>query len=106
MIEVTQHNFDAEVKSCDVPVVIDFWAPHCGPCKNIHVILEQLEESYGTRIKVASVNIEREQLLARAFNVRSVPTVLALVGGNIKDSSVGFRGELALREMFDKLVSP
>jgi thioredoxin len=104
MIEITQNNFEAEVKNSDVPVVLDFWAPWCGPCKSITPVLEKLQAEYGDKIKVGKINIDKEQALAQAFRVRSIPTIIGLVDGDVKDNSVGFRGEQPLRQMFDKLI--
>ncbi|MEC9400689.1 MAG: thioredoxin [Myxococcota bacterium] len=103
MIEITASNFDNEVKNSDVPVILDFWAPWCGPCKSITPILEKLSGEYGGKVKVGKVNIDSEPALAQAFRVRSIPTIIGLVGGEVQDNSVGFRGEQPLREMFEKL---
>ena len=105
MIEITSANFDSEVKNSDVPVILDFWAPWCGPCKSITPILEKLSGEYGGKVKVGKVNIDSEPALAQAFRVRSIPTIIGLVGGEVQDNSVGFRGEQPLREMFEKLSS-
>jgi thioredoxin 1 len=105
MIEITASNFDNEVKNSDVPVILDFWAPWCGPCKSITPILEKLSGEYGGKVKVGKVNIDSEPALAQAFRVRSIPTIIGLVGGEVQDNSVGFRGEQPLREMFEKLSS-
>lgn len=104
MLEITAANFEAEVKNSDVPVVLDFWAPWCGPCKAITPVLEKLSQEYGEKVKIAKVNIDKEQALAQAFRVRSIPAIMGLVDGDVKDSSVGFRGEQPLREMIDKLI--
>ena len=103
MIEITKGNFDKEVKDSEVPVVLDFWAPWCGPCKSITPILEKLSEEYDGKVKVGKINIDEQPDLAAAFRVRSIPTVVGVIDGEVKDNSVGFRGEQPLREMFDKL---
>lgn len=104
MIEITAANFQEEVKNSDVPVIIDFWAPWCGPCKSLTPVLEKLSNEYDGKIKVAKVNIDQEPQLAQAFNVRSIPMIVGLVGGDVRDNSVGFRGEQPLRQMFEKLI--
>ena len=104
MLEVTASNFESEVKKSAIPVIVDFWAPWCGPCRNITPILEKLAAEYDGRVKVVKVNIDQEQQLAQAFQVRSIPMIVGLVDGDVRDNSVGFRGEQPLREMFDKLA--
>lgn len=103
MIEITKGNFEAEVRDSEVPVVLDFWAPWCGPCKSITPILEKLSEEYDGKVKVGKVNIDEQPDLAAAFRVRSIPTIVGVIDGEVQDNSVGFRGEQPLREMFDKL---
>jgi thioredoxin 1 len=104
MIEITKDNFEAEVMQSDVPVVIDFWAPWCGPCRSVAPVLEKLSTEYGAKIKVGKINIDNERELAEAFRVQSIPTIMGVVGGEVREQSVGFRGEQPLRVMFDALT--
>lgn len=105
MLDVTESNFDSEVKQSEIPVVLDFWAPWCGPCRNITPLLEKLSQEYDGKVKVAKVNIDNEQKLAQAFGVRSIPMIVGLVNGDVRDNTVGFRGEQPLREMFERLAN-
>ncbi|GAB4214678.1 MAG: thioredoxin [Rhodoferax sp.] len=93
MIEITIQNFEAEViaASMTTPVLIDFWAPWCGPCKSLGPVLEQLEVDYGGRFRLAKVNSDTEQQLAGAFGIRSIPTCILMIGGKPVD---GFAGAL------------
>ncbi len=104
MLDVTAGNFKTEVKESPIPVVLDFWAPWCGPCRSIGPILEQLGQEFEGRVKVAKVNIDNEPQLAQAFSVRSIPMIVGLVEGDVRENSVGFRGERPLREMFERLA--
>ena len=104
-LDVTENTWDSAVLQSEMPVLADFWAPWCGPCKSITPILEKLSGEYGGKVKVGKVNIDSEPALAQAFRVRSIPTIIGLVGGEVQDNSVGFRGEQPLREMFEKLSS-
>lgn len=102
-IELTSTNFEDEVVNGDLPVVVDLWAPWCGPCRSIAPILDKLAAEYDGKVKVAKVNVDEEPELAQAFNVQSIPMVVAMKGRDVQDVSVGFRGEQPLRELFEKL---
>ena len=103
-IELTSDNFEDEVVNSDVPVVVDLWAPWCGPCRAIAPILDKLAGEYDGKVKVAKVNVDDEPELAQAFNVQSIPMVVAMRGRDVEDVTIGFKGERPLREMFEKLT--
>jgi len=104
MIDVTVANFEAEVieASTQVPVLVDFWAPWCGPCKSLGPILEKLEVDYGGRFKLVKINSDDEQQLAQAFGIRSIPTCVLLKGGKPADGFMGALPEGKVREFLDK----
>ncbi len=104
-IELTAENFEAEVVNSDVPVIVDLWAPYCGPCKAIGPILDKLAVEYDGKVKVAKCNVQEQRELAQAFNVQSIPMVVAMRGRDVQDVSMGFRGEAPLRQMFEKLTT-
>ena len=93
MIEATVQNFEAEViqASMTVPVLVDFWAPWCAPCKSLGPILEKLELEYAGRFKLVKIDSDQEQQISQAFGIRSIPTCVLLVGGKPVD---GFMGAL------------
>lgn len=104
MIDVTVQNFEAEViaASMQTPVLVDFWAPWCGPCKTLGPILEKLEADYGGRFKLAKINSDEEQQLAAAFGIRSIPTCILLQGGQPVDGFMGALSEGQVRQFLDK----
>ncbi|HET8748361.1 MAG TPA: thioredoxin [Ramlibacter sp.] len=106
MIDITIENFEQEViaASMSQPVLVDFWAPWCGPCKAIGPILEKLETEYGGAFRLAKVNSDEEQQLAGAFGIRSIPTVVLLKNGQPVDGFMGALPEGKVREFLDKHV--
>lgn len=104
MTDVTLQNFEAEVMeaSRSTPVLVDFWADWCGPCKSLGPILEKLETAYEGRFKLVKVNADEEQQLSSAFGVRSLPTCILLIDGKPVDGFMGALPEGKVREFLDK----
>ena len=109
MIDVTVENFEAEVlqASTQIPVLVDFWAPWCGPCKSLGPVLEKLEADYGGRFKLVKINSDDEQQISQAFGIRSIPTCVLIKDGKPADGFMGALPEGKVREFLDKhLPSP
>ncbi len=106
MIETNAQSFKDDVidPSMQIPVIVDFWAPWCAPCKSLGPTLEKLEQAYGGRFKLVKVNSDDEQQLSAHFKIKSLPTVFAVVGGRIVDQFQGALAEGKIREFIDRLM--
>lgn len=107
-MDITLANFEAEVlvASQQVPVLLQFWAPWCGPCQSLKPVLEKLEQEYAGRFRLAKVNSDENPELAAHFQVRSIPFVAAFVDGRPVDHFMGLLPEGELRAFIDRLLPP
>ena len=100
----TDADFDALVLQSDVPVLVDFWAPWCSPCKMIAPFLDQLADEYEGRAKVVKVDIEANPNLGRRFNARSIPMLLTFKNGQVHGTQIGAGGKPQLAQLIDKAL--
>lgn len=100
IVEGTDSNWKQEVEQANVPVVVDFWAPWCGPCRMVSPVIEKLAEKYSDKLKVVKVNVDDNQALAMRFNIMSIPTIMLFRDGKSLDQAIG----AAPSEFYEKML--
>jgi thioredoxin 1 len=102
MREITDATFEAEVLQADKPVVIDFWAPWCGPCKAVEPVLADLAEKHADRVEFTKLNIDENPVVASHYGVLAIPTAILFAGGEARETVVGARG----RSHYERVWAP
>ncbi len=98
VLTVGNENWQSEVLESDIPVVVDFWAEWCGPCKAIAPILNEIADDMAGKLKVAKVNVDENQQLAAEFGIRSIPTLLVIKDGTVQEQMVGAMNKTTLSD--------
>ncbi len=105
VLEVSDASFETEVLQSDKPVLVDFWAVWCGPCKMIGPIVDQVAESYAGRLKVAKVNVDQNGATPGRYGIRGIPTLLFFKGGKVADQIVGYVSKEVIEEKVNRLLA-
>ncbi len=104
ILHVTDSTFEPDVLKSDVPVLVDYWAEWCGPCKAIAPLLEEVAKEYNGKVKVAKVNVDENQDLAKKYNVRAIPTLMLFKDGNVQASKLGMMSKPQLTAFLDSNI--
>lgn len=104
MLNITKSNFEKEVVASEIPVVLDFWATWCGPCKMLSPVLDELAAEYSDRVRFCKVNVDDEPELSARFGIASIPTLIFFENGEILKKTVGYREKDKLEEMLKELL--
>ena len=100
--EIAHDVFDETVRKAATPVLVDFWAPWCGPCRALAPILDQLATDFKDRIKIVKVNTDENPQLTQEFNISSIPTMMLFAQGEVKDVIMGVRSKESIRTVLEK----
>ena len=103
--EVSDQNFESEVLKASVPVLVDFWASWCGPCRMLAPVVETIAEQYRSRIKVLKLNIDDNLMTAGKYGIQSIPTLLLFKDGDVKEQIVGNTSPVTIAKMLDNHLS-
>ncbi len=104
VMDIDDNGFEAEGLKSDIPVLVDFWAPWCGPCKAIAPTVEQLAKDFGGKIKFAKCNVDDNPVTPAKYGIRAIPTLIFFKGGEVADQITGMVAKAKLEEAINKLI--
>lgn len=103
-IEITKNNFDEQVLNSDVPVLVDFWATWCAPCRMLGPVLDEISNEYEGKINIAKINVDDEEELSAKFGIMSIPSVKLFIDGKVVDSFIGYKEKDEVKKFIDKNI--
>ena len=103
IVYLSDDSFETDVLQADGPVLVDYWAEWCGPCKMLAPVLDELAAEYGEKIKIAKVNVDQQANLAARYGIRSIPTIILFKAGEVAEQMVGMQTKEALKTKLDSL---
>ena len=104
-IQLTDETFDKDVVASPQPVLVDFWAPWCGPCRMLSPVIEELANEYSGKIKVAKINTDEQPNAASRFKISAIPTLLFFKGGKVVEQLVGVHSKSEIKKTLDSLIA-
>jgi thioredoxin 1 len=105
ILELNSNTFVSTLKATDLPVLLDFWAPWCPPCRQLSPVLERIAERYEGKLKVFKINVDQNEALSQQFKIASIPALVLMRKGELLDTFVGFRTEHQLAEQLDSILA-
>ena len=101
---IKDENFEQEVIKSEIPTLVDFWAPWCGPCLMVAPVVEELADKYKGQVKMTKINVDENPMVAQMFQIMSIPTLMVFKGGEVVGKIIGFRGKEPLEELIKKAL--